>query len=107
LGQVLQEEIEHGYEGGGKKGHRGLEDVCFTRIGRTWLARSELGMVSQGTHGVVVVSSPRFTGCWEGESTWVRSEEFGEVAYAWRWKGYSVFCESWTAGEDVLSSFNI
>jgi len=61
-------------------------------------------MVSQGTRGVVVVSSRRFPGCWECESGWVRSEEFDEVACAWRWKGYSVF---WTVGEDVLSGFNI
>jgi len=54
----------------------------------TWLAHSELGMVSQGTRRVVVVSSRRFPGCWEGESRWVRSEEFDEVTYAWRRKGF-------------------
>jgi len=37
-------------------------------LGRTWLARSELGMVSQGTRGVVVVGSRRFPGCWESKS---------------------------------------
>jgi len=58
------------------------------------LARSELGMLSQGTHGVVFMGSWRFPGHWEGESRWIRSEEFDEVAYAWGWKGNSLFCES-------------
>ena len=32
------------------------------------MARSELGMLSQGTHGVVFMGSWRFPGHWEGES---------------------------------------
>jgi len=35
---------------GGIKGHRGCEDVCFSRTGRTLLARSELGMVDSHVH---------------------------------------------------------
>jgi len=79
--------------------------TCVFLFRATWLARSELGMVSQGTRGVVVVGSRRFPGCWESKR--VRGEEFDEVAYAWRWKGYSVFCKSRTIGEDEVSNFDI
>jgi len=89
----------------GRREAEGCEDMCFVRDD---LAGSfELGMVSQGTLGVVVVVSWRFPGCWESKSQWVRGEEFDEVAYAWRWKGYSVFCKSRTIGKDVMSSFDI
>jgi len=80
--------------------------MCVS-LGRTWLAQNELGTVSQGTRGVVVVGSRRFPGCWEGKSRWIRNEEFDEVTYARRWKGHSAFCESWTIGKDVTSSFDI
>ena len=52
-------------------------------LGRTWLDRSELGMVSQGTRGVVIMGSQRFPGRWEGEIRWVRIEEFDEIVYLW------------------------
>ena len=63
--------------------------TCIS-LGRTWLARSE----------VVIVGSL-------GKIRWVKDEEFYEVAYGWRWKGYSVFCQSRTIGEDVTSKFDI
>jgi len=59
----------------------------YVSLGRTWLAHSELGMVSHGTRRVVVVGSQRSPGCLEGKSGWVRNQEFDGVAYAWRWKG--------------------
>jgi len=97
-GSVLREATRRN----GKKAVR----TCVS-LERTWLAHSEPGMVSQGTRGVVVVSSRRFSGRWEGKSRCVRNEEFDEVAFASRWKGNSVFCESRTTSEDVESSFDI
>ena len=53
------------------------------------------------------MSSWRFPGCWEGKCRRVGCEEFDdEIAYARRGKD-SVFCESWTFGEDVEPSFDI
>ena len=76
----------------------GCEDMSFT-----WevvAGSSELGTVPWG-------GRCEFSGRWEGKCRRVGCEEFDEVAYARRGKGDSVFCESWTFGEDVESSFDI
>ena len=77
-------------------------------------------MFCSGGLGWLILSWGWFLRGHKGWSSWVhggslgvgkvkadRLEEFDEVAYAWRWKGYSVFCKSRTIGEDVTSSFDI
>jgi len=74
-GSLLREETGHRYEGMGRRKAVCCEDMCFAvSLGRSWLAHSELGVVSQGSSWV--------HGPLKGKNRWVRNEEF-EVVYLW------------------------